>query len=287
MAIYDTRDLNWKDDVDSFDGRNVNDPITRENYKFDVQGTVNSFNKGYQYDPYSIRQYAHKCANLIKKAYTEVDVLSFTPEYLADKILKIWNGVDGTLQDYYTGFCLRYDNDLKIKIANVLKSMGYEVYPLLLDNRKRYAKLITASNNKNLNDIIDVCLNIYPNSIGLYKFAEDINTSRVDSNELLEYYKGIFPDDFALSLVYLSMNDNDKIKKWGQPYNTQLKQDIQLSDESLEKIEDIMSGNADPYYRNTNNNNYDFVTDTRLDTVSPNTYEVTSAMDDKKKVKIK
>ena len=73
------------------------------------------------------------------------------------------------------------------------------------------------------------------------------------------------------------MNDNLTDAK----IDTSLKrfQDFQFSNETLDKIEDYMSGNADPMYVRTNAyDGYDFVTDMRgMDGTRPAMYETTAS----------
>lgn len=259
---YDYKqDLNWRDDGNgSPDGQGVEDP------------SINDFLKGYQMDPYEFRQWAKDKKGIVKKAWVEVDVLQFTPEYLADKILKVWNSSDGLLQNFYESFCLRYNNKLKIDIAEELMKNGYKVYPLLIEDKPIYAKsdsmkklvLAIAKDEK------------FKTSIALHKLSKDIKDEEVSKDNmdtLLNYYSLIYPKDYAISLVTDLINTDDKDKNKSFDFY----RDFQLSNESLSAIEKYLSGNQDPIaFNDGGNNGYDFSCDMRYDTTAPNNYEITA-----------
>lgn len=260
-------DLNWRDDGnDSPDGQHVEDP------------SINDFNKGYKMDPYSLRYFANLNKDMLKIAWKEVDPLSFKPEYLADKILKLWNQIDGPLQNVFEAFTLRYDNKLKQEIAKYINQAGYEVYPILLIDAPLYA----SSNNSYGKKLIKLCNKLIP-TFGLKHLVNDIKyimTKRASNNKidlLLDYYNRLFPEDYSLSL--LKTYNVDKLKS----NSFEEFRDIQISDENLEMLEQLDSGSLEPLINKDGGpNGYDFVSDMREDTTAPNVYEVTS----KKKVKL-
>ncbi len=265
--------LNWRDDGnDSDDGQGVEDP------------SMNDFLMGYNIDPYEFRQWATKKKKL---AAREVDLMQFTPEYLADKILRLWNGADGTLQDFFEAFTLRYKNDLKIKIAVLLEKRGYKVYPVLTEDRPIYArhnnilKKIKASNN--IENIIKYCRTIFAESDVINELADEIdelNKSNldlepIDLSGIIDYYMLIYPEEYALSLVNKAIKD-ESISPQNQNVN-KANSDFGISNESLEKIEDYMSGNSDPTYNKDygfGDFAYDNVSDTRSDTLMPREYMI-------------
>lgn len=250
---YDySKNLNWRDDGDV-----LNDP------------SINDYLKGYKIDPYKFEQWANKNnINLNKEAARETREMHFFPEYLADEILTLWNGVDGPLQNLFEGFTLRYDNKMKKSIAECLLSKGYTVYPVLVDDKPRYAKR---------QNVIKRLASLNSNS-GFKLFAgeiqdlkdNDVKVTKVDAQGLLDYYKLIYPSDYALSLVNIKIDNVSQANSEFELYN-----DVSLSDESLDKIEDYMSGNADPTYVKDNgfgDFNYDFLSDSRKDGVQPSDY---------------
>ena len=110
---YRTDHLNWRDDGDE-----LTDPA------------MNDFLKGYNIDPYEFKQWASIKYNkqfktaMKKTAASEVFIMKFSPEFLADRILTLWNGVDGPLQNFFEAFTIRYNNNLKRQIANQLAKQG-------------------------------------------------------------------------------------------------------------------------------------------------------------------
>lgn len=238
--------LNWKDDGDIL-----------------MDSSMNDYLKGYNIDPYEFKQWASKKG--IKTAALEVDVMQFSNEYLADKIITLWNGADGDLQHFFEGFTLRYDNKLKKKLAEILGELGYKVYPVLTDDRPRYAK-------------VDRIKKVVASSKGLSKFAEEIQqlqdsgeeVTKVDAAGMLDYFKQIFPEDYAISLVFIDAEKPEEASKSFNSFN-----DYSISDEALNQIEDYMSGNADPTYRKDGGQGgYDFTSDMRHDTTAPGAYEL-------------
>jgi hypothetical protein len=257
---------------------------------------INDYLKGYQIDPYEFKQWASKkLTSMDKTAAQEVDVMKFTPDYLADKILMLWNGSDSCLQNFYDAFTLRYPNKLTKDIADELNKRGYKIFPTLVDDRPRYAeyknKFRTATASYKHNEAI-TCLsglkemNPFKDSIGFNCFINEIeglNNSGLeviaaDMEGILEYYKQIFPDDFAITLTTNFIKKPEETKKYDVSYD---RKDQQLSDESLNAIENYMSGNADPYGENYSQGGYpggyfgyDTTTQMRSDIgVPPTSYE--------------
>jgi hypothetical protein len=278
LVNYD--DLNWRDDGDV-----LNDP------------SMNDYLKGYQIDPYEFKQWASKKLETMNKtAAQETDVLNFTPEYLADKILTLWNGSDGPLQNFFDAFTLRYPNKLTQLVANELNKLGYTVFPELVDDRPRYAehkKTFKTAIASKKHSIAIKCLaslkemNPFKDSKGFNTFLEDVEgvaklgleITAADMAGLLEYYKQIFPEDFAIGLTTNFIQPSKDKTHYDV---TPEKKDTQLSDESLKAIEDRMSGNADPFGQPYSESGYaggyfgyDQLTQTRSDNggVAPISYE--------------
>jgi len=259
-------DLNWRDDGnDSPDGQNIENPSVRD------------FNLGYELNPYDLRYWAKTDKNMYKLAWKEVDPLSFTPEYLADKILKLWNQIDGTLQNTFEAFTLRYDNKLKQQIANIINSYGYEVYPILLIDAPIYAS------SQSYNKLLRVSKHLI-NTFGLNKLLNDIKylNKKASNNKidlLLDYYTRIFPEDYSLKLLkqldVSKRNDFDTFT------------DLQISDIVLDEMEKLDSGCSESLnLKDGGTQGYDFTSDMRYDTTSPNMYEVTSRKRLKRKKKV-
>lgn len=283
---YDYKDdLNWRDDGNgSPDGQGIEDP------------SMNDFIKGYNIDPYEFKQWAKTHKRFYKKAWQEVDVLEFTPQYLADKILKIWNSTDGLLQNFYDSFTLRYDNNLKKQIAAELEKKGYTVYPLLIDDKPTYAKHLTTlrkiiaskdNSSRDLQTYIKIAMRhrgvnkAFKKSIAVrklmaevaeYENSEQENMNKIDFGVLTEYYSLIYPKDYAIGLVngLVKKDDAEVKKKIFDHY-----EDFCMSEESLSAIEKYLSCNQDPMSHNDGGvNGYDFVGDNRYDSTAPGLYEM-------------
>ena len=155
-------DLNWKDD-----GKTTGDP------------SMNDYLKGYQIDPYAFTQWAKKNKKNIKTAAKETIVMHFCPEFLADYILTLWNGVDGTLQDFYDGFTLRYNNNMKKAIADEIKKRGFSVYPTLTDDRAFYAKrlrtIVRLAAKTDINTKLSIAKDLFKESEALRLCIGEIN----------------------------------------------------------------------------------------------------------------
>lgn len=264
--------LHWKDD-----GNSVSDP------------SMNDYLAGYNENQYEFKQWAKKNK---KTAAIETTPMHFYPEFLADYILTLWNGCDGNLQDFFAGFTLRYNNKLKQDIAAQILSKGYEVYPVLTDDKPRYAKLkntmkkIATADFKTKIEFSRIILSKSQALRLCIGELDDIkemggNINEKDVNSLLNYYSLIFPKDYAIGLVKDLVTDNNSDKVTVDHY-----QDFNLSNESLKSMENMMSGNADPFYDvhdGGGDGGWDYVTDMRgLDGTAPNQYEVNAKKKDVK-----
>ena len=271
---YETSHLNWRDDGDE-----LTDPST------------NDFLKGYNINPYEFQQWASKKHNKLfrtamkKQASGEVFIMKFSPEFLADRILTLWNGADGPLQNFYEAFTLRYNNVLKQQIAACLANQGYQVYPCLVDDKPRYAKRLLklmqkVANKKNVEDIVHFATNI-SHSNSLHLFAGELADLRengypVNMNEakgILYYYRQCYPNDYALKLVSGLMDSQTKQTVDFKQFNDT---DWDFSDESLKKIENYMSANDNSYIRDGGTEGWNFTNDMRnYDGTTPGRYEIT------------
>lgn len=264
-------DLNWRDDGDA-----LTDP------------SANDYMLGYKLDPYAQRQWAGVRSRLRKKqAVHEVVQVGYTPTSLAEYMLSIWDRVDGTLQDLFEGFTVRYNNELKTAIASELKQRGYEVFPQLTDDRAFYASRFEAAFTRlvtaNVRDKIHLCRIVLNKSeplrlcVGelddIHELGNEVTAD--DASDVLNYYKQIFPDDFAIGLCTDYVNGKDKVDITNDHF-----QDFSLSDDSLRSVEKMMSGNQDPWYKGMSGGGefgWDYVSDMRgFDGVRPEQYEVTS-----------
>lgn len=262
------KNLNWRDDGDI-----LMDP------------SMNDYLKGYNIDPYEFKQWASKNKiELHKTAAREQIVLQFLPEYLANNILTRWNGADGPLQNFFEGYTLRYDNKLKNDIAKCLEDQGYKVYPVLTDNKTIYAKnnniIMSMVKSKNVDNIINYSKSAF-NSEGLRLFVGEVDDlkeqgydiTNIEAAGLINYYTQIYPEDFALQLVQVMFDGDQKVME------DKLESfcDFNISEESLDAIENYMSGNADPVYFNdggAGDFGYDFISDMRSDSTIPGGYEI-------------
>lgn len=220
---------------------------------------------------------------IMKTAAEEVRIIEYTPEGLAKEILTLWKQVDGPLQNFFDGFTAnKTTNDMKKKICEVLKGWGYEVTPTLVDETPRHANafkgLMKGANLKNAKESITYFKNMFPDSKVLQKVAKEIEeleeegvkVAKEEARGLIDYYKLIFPDEYATSLVNISLDKPDM--------NFDEFKDIQISDEALEQMEKMDSGNQNPTSNKPNDGGvggFDFTTQTTDGPggVAPNMYE--------------
>ena len=235
-----------------------------------------------------------------KYAAKEVIDISYTPENIAKEILTLWSQADGPLQDFFDAFTAnKMTNEMKKQVADNLKEMGYDVTPVLVDETPKYAapyksfskiSSIINKKNKSVVEILNTLDKVLIDSKLISKVAEEVNDLKENENididkdsfmGLLDYYKQIFPDDYAIALLDITFDkpnvEFDEFK------------DIQISDKALEQMEKMDSGTQNLINNNPNNGGvggYDFTTQMRPDGpggVSPNQYE-TRASRVKKKV---
>lgn len=259
---YDYEDhLNWRDDGSVF-----------------IHPSVTDYLKGFNMDPYQFTQWAVKNNKNTKTSAKETIVMDFGAEYLANNILTRWNGSDGPLQDYFNAYTHRYNNDLKIAISDILNAKGYDVLPILYDETNRHASVLkNVISSKNVLAKLKYISSLNLKSKCFKQFMELIDSMSdkekltvAEVNELLDYYSHIYPRDYAIHLTQKIFNPPAGTDTLFERFK-----DFSISDESLNKIEDYMSGNADPYGANYDGgiSGYNFISDTRgFDGVSPNEY---------------
>lgn len=221
---------------------------------------------------------------ITKTAAEEVRVLEYTPEGVAKQMLTLWNQADGPLQNFFDGFTAnKTTNEMKKQVAEILKGWGYDVTPTLVDETPRFAKafkgLMKGASLKNVSSSINYYSEMFPKSKVLQKVAEEIKeleedgvkVAKEEAQGLIDYYKLIFPDDYAASLIDVTLNKpNMSFEEF---------KDIQISDEALEQMEKMDSGNQNPTSNKPNDGGvggYDFTTQTRPDGpggVAPTMYE--------------
>ena len=261
------KNLNWRDDGDE-----LGDP------------SMNDYLQGYQDRPYDFARWAKLNNKTEKRATREVIPMHFYPEYLADLILTLWNGVDGTLQDFFNGFTLRYNNNMKQEIAKCINKAGYEVVPVLTDDRAFFAKKVEEQLERcastNLETKLRYARTAFHSSEPLMLFMGEIDDMKEIGRQitagqiidLLNYYSEIFPNDYAVSLTK-NLCDNRKRNIGFEYYK-----DFGMTDKTLEETEKILSGNDSLYYDMHDSNppfGWDYVTDMRgFDGVRPEQYEV-------------
>lgn len=318
---YGLSDLNWKDDGDA-----LMDP------------SINDYNKGYQMEPYEMRYYANKLQKVesgdslgsiavlndttleklyelngfskdkvtasshlkigsyvivercaceeeenVKEAAKEVIDITYTPENLAKEILTLWSQVDGPLQNFYDGFTMnKMNNKMKQDIADLLNEWGYEVTPTYTQDTPIYANafksLKKVASKKNPEEIVGYFKQIFPDSYALELLSKEIDDlskeasvkiTLAEAGGLADYYKQIFPEDYAMDLVTTTF-DKPEI-------NFDEFQDIQISDEALTQMEKMDSGNQNPTGGPNDGGvgGYDFTTQMRSDGGFPaGNYEV-------------
>ena len=210
---YRKDQLNWRDDGDELSDASANDYL-----------------KGYNMDPYEFKQWASvKHNDLLKTADVETVVMKFTPEFLADRILTLWNGADGPLQNFFEAFTLRYNNNLKEQVAGELAKSGYTVYPRLFDDKPRYARLnklmkkVAASND--LDTIMVFATNVSKND-SLNLFAGELADLREAGQPVsIDEASGISKAGFPCQWWHQRRNDKGqncrkKNKKLGKSENS-------------------------------------------------------------------
>lgn len=222
-----------------------------------------------------------------KTAAKEVMDISYTPDNLAKEIITIWSQVDGPLQDFFNAFTMnKMTNEMKQQIAEILKGWGYEVIPVLEDRTPRHAakvklfsKIAKIANEKNMFNVLSELNLICPHSKIIVSMLEDIKElnknkiliKKAEAQGLMDYYKQIFPDDYAISLIDIAF---DKPKISFDEFNDEV-----ISDEALKQMEKMDSGNQDPMSKKPNDGGmggYDFTTQMRPDGpggVAPTSYE--------------
>ena len=280
---YRSDQLNWRDD-----GNALEDP------------SMNDFLLGYNINPYEFQQWAklkHKKqfkTAMKKVASGEVFVMQFSPEFLADRILTLWNGVDGPLQNFFEAFTLRYNNTLKKQVAVCLAKQGYQVFPQLVDDKPRYAKrleklMTKVAATKDIDTILHFATSI-SHSDNLRLFAGELTDLRdfghpvtmPEAKGILQYYQQCYPTDYALKLVSGLMNSTTRQSVDFTKFNDT---DWDFSDASLKQIENYMSSNAPSYVRDGGVNGWNFTTDMRdFDGTAPGRYEVSAMKRLNKKV---
>lgn len=269
------QNLNWRDDGDELGDASMNDYL-----------------KGYQIEPYAFQQWASK--KNIKVAASEVINMHYYPEFLADYILTLWNGTDGSLQNYFEGFTLRYNNNMKQNIASELAKKGYKVHPILTDDRAYYAKkmnnIVRKASKKSIATKLEVAKKMFRNSEALRLCLgelDDIKEMGVQISQkrvadLIDYYKNIFPEDYALCLT-------DNLIKEKEDNSLENYKDFNLSDEALMSVENMLGGNRDPYspmYDGGDDMGYDYISHMRgFDGVTPEQYELPKVQGKKKRLK--
>ena len=233
-------DLNWKDD-----GGELTDP------------SMNDYLKGYQIDPYDFKQWASKNKGIIKESAKETDNMQMLPWYLADKVLTLWNGADGSLQSFFEAFTLRYSNELKLELAKFLDLAGYKVYPVLTQDRPMYASIKHATKIEDQPSIDNLEANECP------------KCGRILNDGECKPCKTKYED---FSHVWYEIKSSRLAANSFKPFY-----DMQMSDIVLDKTEETMSGNKDPVGVNKGSGGpfgYDATDYLNSDiSVSPNQYE--------------
>ena len=241
-------------------------------------------------DPYQCPQWAQRgtAHRLTRSAVREVVQVPSTVDDMADYVLMLWDRVNGTLQDFFDAFTIRYNNNnFKRELAKAISERGYTVYPLLVDDRAFYAtrlrRTMRLASRRDVLTKLRLCAKAFINSEGLQLClgeVDDLNEMGARMNErsllkLVDYYTKIFPEDYALALTKGYLN--------GERFNVDMRhfQDYNLTDESLSAMERMLNGNQDPYYPVHDGGGglgWDYITDMRgFDGVRPEQYEVPTA----------
>lgn len=251
---------------------------------------MNKFLQGYKREPYAFQQYANKNHKNEKLAAQEVIDVSYTPQALVKQFLTYWRN-NGPIQNFFDAFTSqgKVKNQMKKELADILKSMGYEVVPTYHDEKNRYAtnekgqtfNLIKSArkyvDKKDMDGLIRFFVENFPESKAIKSIAQDVKnvTSKLDEDSLgavADYYQSIFPTDYASKLLNVSL---DKAKQDFEEFK-----DESISDILLTQMESFNKGEQKPMSNNPNNGGiggYDFISDMRGDApggVAPNMYEV-------------
>lgn len=219
-----------------------------------------------------------------KIAAKEVQEITYTPENLAKEIITLWSQADGPLQNFFDGFTMnKTTNEMKKKIAEILKEWGYTVIPTLTDETPRFAARakmftkISKLSNSSISEVLKEINQILPKSKIAKSMLNEILEleksnviiKKAEALGLLDYYKMIFPNDYASALLDVTL---DKPEIGFEEFK-----DIQLSDEALDEMEKMDSGNQDPLGKPNDGGmgGYDFNTQMRSDSpgVSPSSLE--------------
>lgn len=231
-----------------------------------------------------------------KTAAKEVQDISYTPDNLAKEIITLWSQADGPLQDFFNAFTMnKMTNEMKQQIAYTLKQWGYEVTPVLEDRTPRHAaklkmftKISKVSKEKDMIKLFSELTKMFPNSkiaSSILKEVRDLEKANVivkkaEAQGLLDYFKQIFPDDYAKSLIEITL-DRPKISF------EEFDENQEISDEALNQMEKMDSGTQNPMSKNPNNGGlggYDFTTQMRPDSpggVAPTSYETRASIRDR------
>lgn len=219
-------------------------------------------------------------------AAKEVQDITYTPENLAKEIVTLWSQTDGPIQNFFDGFTVnKTTNKMKKDIADILNGWGYDIKPTYVQDTptyaaKAYENFIKMASTKHVPTILSKLSLIFSNSEALQKLTQELLATELDrkmsitaeeAGGFVDYYKQIYPDDYAMELVNIAF-DNPKL-------NFADFKDLQISDESLEQMEKMDSGNQKPTSNQPNNGGmggYDFTTQTRSDGpggIAPSSYE--------------
>ena len=187
---------------------------------------------------------------------------SYLPEQMAREFLTIWNGVDSTIQDFYNGFVMnRFTNEMREGLANTLRQWGYEITPRYEDRTPKYAALkqayrrylkvvAKAYDEDDAEQVLDYFKEIFPNSYACQLLGDAVKDIRehtgkrvalVEAGGILDYYKAIYPDDYANALIDISL---DK----GPFMGFQEFIDVQLTRQDIERVDLYDSETMEPAY---------------------------------------
>lgn len=221
-------------------------------------------------------------------AAKEVQDITYTPENLAKEIITLWSQTDGPIQNFFDGFTMnKTDNKMKKDISDILNEWGYNIKPTFVQDTpiyaakaKAYDNFIKMASTRHVPTILSKLSSVFSGSEALQKLTSELLATELDrkmsitaeeAGGFVDYYKQIYPDDYAMELVNIAF-DNPKL-------NFADFKDLQISDESLEQMEKMDSGNQKPTSDKPNNGGmggYDFTTQTRSEGpggIAPSNYE--------------